>query len=52
MTAISGRKSFASTSNFRRNPVQLERPVIFQEIFFFLEPSDAFGSFEPDVAVD
>jgi hypothetical protein len=29
---------------FRRNPVQIPRPLIFQEIFFFLEPSDAFGS--------
>jgi Protein of unknown function (DUF1329) len=30
--------------DFRRGAVQLERPVIFQEIFFFNEPSDAFGS--------
>lgn len=30
--------------DFRRNAVSLNRPVIFQEIFFFQEPSDAFGS--------
>lgn len=30
--------------DFRRNAVDLQRPVIFQEIFFFQEPSDAFGS--------
>lgn len=30
--------------DFRRRPTQIERPVIFQEIFFFSEPSDAFGS--------
>lgn len=30
--------------DFRRNRIDLERPVIFQEIFFFQEPSDAFGS--------
>jgi len=30
--------------DFRRNPVEITRPVIFQEIFFFLEPNDAFGS--------
>jgi Protein of unknown function (DUF1329) len=30
--------------DFRRTPTQIERPVIFQEIFFFSEPSDAFGS--------
>ncbi|MEW6296208.1 MAG: DUF1329 domain-containing protein [Thermodesulfobacteriota bacterium] len=30
--------------DFRRTPIESQRPVIFQEIFFFLEPSDAFGS--------
>lgn len=30
--------------DFRRTPVESSRPVIFQEIFFFREPADAFGS--------
>lgn len=30
--------------DFRRRPIQINRPVIFQEIFFFAEPSDAFGT--------
>ena len=29
---------------FRRAPIQIKRPVIFQEIFYFLAPSDVFGT--------
>jgi hypothetical protein len=37
-------KALRQYVDFRRGPVKLDRPVIFQEIFFFQEPSDAFGS--------
>ena len=30
--------------DFRRTPVQIDRPVIFQEIQFISEPADAFGT--------
>jgi uncharacterized protein DUF1329 len=39
-----GLKVLRQYVEFRRNPANLLRPVIFQEIFFFSEPSDAFGT--------
>ncbi|MGE0824893.1 MAG: DUF1329 domain-containing protein [Candidatus Binatia bacterium] len=39
-----GIKALRQYIDFRRNPTNLVRPVIFQEIFFFNEPSDAFGT--------
>ena len=37
-------KALRQYVDFRRNAVENQRPVIFQEIFFFQEPSDAFGT--------
>jgi hypothetical protein len=39
-----GVKTLRQYVDFRRNLLAIQRPVIFQEIFFFTEPSDAFGS--------
>ena len=37
-------KGLRQYSDFRRSPLAINRPVMFQEIIFFLEPSDAFGT--------
>jgi hypothetical protein len=37
-------KALRQYIDFRRNETKISRPVMFQEIFFFLAPADAFGA--------